>query len=315
MAAVHGRRLAMFVALGLVSLCQSVAVSAQSLPSVQAEWIATLDKESLADSILNLSREDIPYHIMGESVTDTAIPRSPGCDMLDILRILQNRRFLKVHQELAALDRDQAAGVVAAAVRSSLQQYQDRFEAEITSRAGRAPRAANPADLAPTVVGGPPEHPSLTGSRYRLLSLLLAAGSLELAAANGPVLDAIAVAARQRRLLYSADGRLSVQERWELLESCSIWNTQVLGTAFLGTSPRAGELRHEAAAMGIGRIQIPLTSYDAEQIGRNDFGEVDPGRRRQTVTFVSLLGDGLLIGLVCRDPAVSHRAFVEAWFE
>jgi len=204
---------------------------------------------------------------------DSLIPPSADVGGRDTKSILSNRRFLKVYEELSNMPVDEASALVSKELNLSFQQYLSAYSQDPQILSDRLTVSSIEKMLAedpnqPIVglgwISETPEESEMTllGLRFKVLSLVWIAGSLELKATDAAVQEVIREAIRQRDGLYS-DRSQSAFYKYQVLSQASLYNRQILVTGLLGTSARSGYLYSQIAQIGLERKKIRSTLFDA----------------------------------------------------
>jgi hypothetical protein len=193
------------------------------------------------------------------------------CDQATFDSMLRNRRFLKVFAQLSALPRSEAGALHLRSLRAALADYTPRFQQKLEwyTQADRDRfrttgshmtfgRGWDTAEKVPTAVPGLP---------YRVLALVLVAGSLGIEEVK-PVFDDVLSLALSQRRHFRETADLSLRARGFLLGDWSCYNRIVLAT---GLSAACGDLAKFRAAckkLGIEEVTRSLPAYDGSPAGR-----------------------------------------------
>ena len=246
----------------------------RSLPleRVTKLMVIKLKDESVTESISKL-HEPGPHSFgrvlatSGRLIWKTGIPLPKDADggVADLWEILNNRRFVKLIQELRTLPKAEVAVLVNRDIEASLVEY-DRlynsyfkeslkyYESVKGDLIGRA------ISLGPAPISSDPT-PTLEGLRNKILALTLAVGNLELRDSQAVVQKVVDYAIRQRDKLY--DKKLFEEQFASLmLDSASLYNRQILGTAVLGTYLTPDEANQILADINAGFRERKLKPYD-----------------------------------------------------
>ena len=162
-----------------------------------ADQIQSLKAETPEQSVKDLMKVGDFYRtLVGEGgggfLAKQPFPFSPDVGAIDVQRILNNRRFVKVFEELSTLPKAQAAKLLATEMEKSLAHYTKMFDEEweflVDVHRGDNPNPSS-GGAGPTlqISDSPDGRPTLAGIRLQLLSLALVAGNLELVDANKAV--------------------------------------------------------------------------------------------------------------------------------
>lgn len=271
--------------------------------------LETLRQEPLEQSIANLYEarpydDALPSGAWGGAGRQFPVPCSE--EVNHVHTVINTRRFLKVHQELARLPKDQAAQLVTRGILDSLQRYEREFDdtfakyMEASERTGRAMRGH--------IRSGP-----LWGRRNQLFALVLVAGSLELAGTASAVDKVIALAIEQRFRRLDGHEKLSEHARANWLYNVSLFNRQILATGFVGTEPDRKEARRRAHVLGVGLCRLKLTLFDANRTVRTYSREVPPddanfANGSQSFAFCGALDKRQLTRLIM-DPVTGEARY------
>ncbi len=228
------------------------------------EQVRQLKDESVEESLQMLSQVEMfywPGHPMG--VQFVVLPLDAKTEQITVERIMSNRRFLKVFQELSEMSKTAAGHLVSQEIERTLPAYKAMSEECWNYLRGQdqSPRS-NPPSFN-QISNNADGSPTLYGLRHKLLSLVLIAGNLELADST-PAIEAIVKEAyRQRDLSYGAAAEFQ-SKAWMMIHDVALYNRTILATGIIGTSGLAdGQL-----AQGDGKPSDEfearhLTHYDA----------------------------------------------------
>ena len=247
----------------------SVAEQAREAPYVPAHLssqMATLEAESLRDSLDNLSDMRL-FDLLPtrEDVRFGRFPMEPDEGRFDIRCILGNRRVLKLLKELADLPKAEAGALVQEHLMAALSVYQSAFHELCGPDNIGIERRVKPGER-------PPEGPTLN-SPYEILSLAFIAGHLELESTFPAVLELAQYAREQREYLYQCylTDKIPEDRAYDILADGSLYNRLVICTALLRT--RGGKREATSAEEPRGR-SITFTTekfpaYDAFLVPRD----------------------------------------------
>lgn len=150
----------------------------------------------------------------------------------DIERIMSNRRFLKVLEELGSMPKTQAASIVNEEINKTLPLYLSMFDERIDIHreigdVREGGQMSNNADKSPV----------FHGLRCKILALVFTAGNLGLDETYPAVLNVARVAITQRKYWYYSD-EFRRYDRGLILSKSGLYNRQILATGLFGTSGR-----------------------------------------------------------------------------
>ena len=134
--------------------------------------VATLAGESVLDSVASLA-DGLMYYQPGSSfggVIPSDIPLDPTVDTLALERVLSNRRFLKVCEDLGTTGAEEATALLNECIPLYLDLYKEKLESCLAWTAAGGTRQSGQEHADP--------YRELMGMRLRLLALALAAGNL-----------------------------------------------------------------------------------------------------------------------------------------
>jgi hypothetical protein len=272
---------------------------------VQAE-IAGLRAESLEQSLANLGDWEL-WEYPGAFIEEGGRLKLPLEDTEGtgtVHRILSNRRFLKVYQQVGALVPARAAAVVNTYFPIWFQQYSAKYAKYVEKGRQLSPASVESGGPGTSYIGGwgggtdDDGLPSLQCMRWRLLGLVLIAGNLRLQG-TAPWVQKIAEEARaQRDYLYQAGEELSTGFRFVAITRRSLYNRQILGYALIRTSsqPERGLAMLAAGPWVAPTVEVRLltvfdavrTPYDMGLMG----GPVDYSKGSLTVEHLPPITDG-----------------------
>ncbi len=158
-----------------------------------------------------------------------------------VKEILSNRRFRKILQELRQLSREEQAVVLLAALRHSLETYEQiykRFHEQNSPYFGSELPFPTTSPSIP-ISDNRDGSPTIYGSRLSVLALMLVAGNLNLVECNAAVRGIVEKAIAQKNEMESTE-KFHMMYRYSMIRDASLYNRQVLATALIGTSPVGG---------------------------------------------------------------------------
>lgn len=226
--------------------------------------IQRLRSESLRKSLAQLYENDFfswpGYQRSGLFIPQ--LPPPPTEDQLAIENILSNRRFRKVFSELQGLDRPQQVEMVRTSLRWYFDEYRrlyEEFASKFESQFTGTVVSSGSSIISPTmaITDTADRTPTIYGTRLALLSLLVAAGNLQLDECRAVVEEILEYATQQRDALYSRR-ELHAIYRSVTVATASLYNRQALATALVGVTGGDG-----LQDFGDGVRTVSLTSYDS----------------------------------------------------
>jgi hypothetical protein len=231
--------------------------------------VAALKQESLEQSLTNLADWEL-YYFPGAVIEEsgrTVLPLDANEGTGTVERILSNRRFLKVYEELKACQPAEASRLLNARFAACSEEYLAKYAQYVAKGRRLAPARPSGPPRAMKVVGwggGTDEDdlPNLQCMRWQLLGLCLLAGNLQVRGSASWVRQLTEEAQAQRDYLYQ-DSELSEGFRAVTLASKSLYNRQILGCALIGTCSDPSKGRAALAAMGKETPTRRLAAYDA----------------------------------------------------
>jgi hypothetical protein len=212
------------------------------------------------------------------------LPLAPTVGERDPHSIASNRRFLRILQDLSAMEKDAAAKLLSEHLGRSMERYQSlfsqydsalrpRFRAD-TVKPGRHGGISGPGMITRTQ---DEKKPVTLGAKYNVLSLVWLAGHVGATQCRDAVKQVVEVAIGQRESLYSDDDVIELY-RSEVLRNLSLYNRQILAFGLIRTSPRATELEQILSDRNVAKIRLELTRFDAPMTPYDHYGfYVDPG--------------------------------------
>jgi hypothetical protein len=282
------------------------------------EWEARIDAqvlalstESLAESLAKLGQQEMynwPGPVQENEVVVSTFPLPKDTGAEDLGHVFSNRRFLKVHEELALLDRSEAGALILERLRLARQVY-EKVLSEFVAKPGF--RNVDGPDTGPFHPGfgwsdsdNKDGSPTLRGTRFEVFALVLLAGVLRLETVHGEILDLAEYACGQRQS-YSDPKVHYPTAGFFTLAYLSLYNRQILGTALLSTLPSAG-LGDSALPPGVTWEEEHLTKYKAVYT-TYDFatqlmggGRPDFSQGTQTIRHLAALDDAAFNAIVAR---------------
>ena len=164
------------------------------------------------------------------------IPLKPGVCRADVIRIMANRRFLKLIDELSKLPKEKAAHLVGKEMTSALSEYtrlwdeQMEYSEYLKKKEYRDPN--KPARVLYLSRGD--GKPTLVALRLKVLSLALIAGNLRLHGTQPEVSKILEAALEQRNNFYENPIFNKIAIAFILVRD-GLYQRQILATAVLGT--------------------------------------------------------------------------------
>ncbi len=281
--------------------------------------IETLRKESLQDSISKLDEVE-SYFWPGTRERDPYVPGfplDPDSDQWDINAIMSNRRFLKVYQEISDISAREAAALLNKEIEGTLAQYQSLLAEYMLKnkpyfdslKSGKMPQTGPILQIGNNKDGSP----TLAGTRFKALSLVLMAGSLRLEGTKETVRTITAYALEQRTQLH-ADPFNSPMVSADFLRNFSLCNRQILATGVLGTSLSAEKEKQVLESMRSSKEEKVLTRYDAVATEYDLHSQahegpipVDYAKGTTRVEYVRPITDSTF-GLVFEHPEIGTKS-------
>jgi len=213
--------------------------------------IHILEKETLAESIDKLSEID-QYMKGGEFLyfsqgIYTHIPLEPSVGQIDLATIMGNRRFLKVMQDLSKLPEKDASLIVSENLQTTLKEYEDSFNSYMKFHEKalkdnvKKYRLRSPLNIIGFSERIPSEKPSLRGLRYKILSLVLIAGNLDLRLNKNNINEITKIALDQKKLFYDPNA-FCAPDATTMLTLASLYNRQILSIGMIGTDENKKEI-------------------------------------------------------------------------
>jgi hypothetical protein len=229
-----------------------------------------LEKESVEESLSKLSEYQLfMWPGLTWSLNQTYILKIPLSETIgrnDILQILGNRRFIKIIQDLSALPKEKAASLVSNEIDSSLQEYNllfDEYLEKIANIVKKDPIVRQQNNIGYGFPQFTPDgKPTLLGMRYKVLSLVLIAGNLELKQAQTAVTKVLEAAIEQRNEFYNKN-LWNVTDAFPILLLAGLYNRQILATGILGTSTEPNKADEILKNSGRKIASEKLTHFDS----------------------------------------------------
>lgn len=230
--------------------------------------IGIFKNESLEESISKLYEVE-SYYWPGAKHSgffNPAFPLGPDIGQLDIDRIMSNRRFLKVYQEMSYISKKEADILLNKEIRRSLSEYQTLFEEYMLKnkpyfdslKSGRIPDSGPVYQISNRKDGSP----TLAGIRLKVLSLVLLAGNLKLDGTQEVVKEVTANAVKRKEQLYM-DPFSNSNVSTDLLVNAGLYNRQILITGILGTTFSAEKEKQFLEHMNCYKQKKTLTHFNA----------------------------------------------------
>lgn len=253
------------------------------------EQIEMLQKETLDQGFYRLRNVNLfyLYHIdPGRIIMDLDAPRGVLSDEIEqhsVVRILSNRRVLKLYKELSEMNKGEAAATLNRHLNETFSQYRNAYDTDeriitliepsLEDKVGYGKISSRTSVISLITGTVDPNDITLCGLRHALLSLIWIAGALELEATHASIVK-IAEEARQQRNGLSASEFFYSSDKEDALDHLSIYNRTILGTALLRTSPS----KTVPQDFRLQLTTISQTTYDAqhtiyERCGQGDFSK------------------------------------------
>lgn len=197
--------------------------------------IQLLDKESINESIKRLAETHL-YQLPGVLAVGSETESEYG----DVIRIIGNRRFLKILHELSLLPRSEAGNILNKDIDNTLKKYNTQLDKFLNTYSGtfkhnRNTQRIKDKKLIAFITYDPKaKGPILAGLRYKLLTLALIAGNLNLDSMQSSI-DKISQTAIDQRNRFSTEELFTKFDGMNLIAETSLYNRRILGIAVLGT--------------------------------------------------------------------------------
>lgn len=266
--------------------------------------VSRLEEETMAQSLVNLAEVDLFFWPGPNRGSGTLVlrhlPLDPDVGDKDIGAICSNRRFCKLFEEAATLDK----AVISRMLNSEfdrftegyLKLYDDKLQEQapgfkVEKLEGRQ-AIAGPGFVTGNVKNG---EIVVAGARLKVLALVLMSGALELTDCETSIGNIARIALKQREDMY-ADGSLHPFFRSEMLKRASLYNRQIIGAALLGMKDEAGQaaimkdLGLEWRECKLPSFKAALTEYDLP--ARSGVMEPDDSFGSRSIRFLAPLDDG-----------------------
>jgi hypothetical protein len=229
-----------------------------------------LENESIQDSLSKLSEYQLFMWPGGIGTYSQEyvlrIPLYKTIGKGDILKILGNRRFLKIIQDLSAMPKEKAAGLVNNEIDSSLQEYNQLLDEdlrEIAHIVKEDPNIRQQNNSGYSFASFTPDgKPTLLGVRCKVLSLVLIAGNLELKQCQPAITKVLETAIEQRNTFYNKDLWYE-SDAFVMLLQAGLYNRQILATGVLGTSIEPNKAEEVLKNTGRKMANEKLTKFDS----------------------------------------------------
>ena len=281
----------------------SIQLGAASIPwrrMTLGQRVSALRDESVEESLQMLSQVWLFYRWPGSSggAGEVQLPEDARAERVVVERIMSNRRFLKVFQELSEMSPTKAGQLVAREIERTLPAYREMSEEywQFTTGQDKRPRSRPPSfnQISNNLDGSP----TLYGLRHKLLSLVLIAGNLKLADSRPAIRSVVKEACRQRDRSYVATAehrRLA----WAMIHDVALHNRRILATGIIGTSAgKAGQLAQDDGKLAGIFESRRLTHYDAAFTYYDRHGQPDFSKGEIHVKFHKGLDDAAFDKLV-----------------
>ncbi len=225
-----------------------------------------LKEESTQDSLSMLSQIEM-YYSPGSPLLYRGfalrfpLPKAAG--QADIEAVMSNRRFLKVFHELRTMPQTEAVTLLRRQIEVAFTQYKKSLAKYMADNRELFKPQVKPSS-GPSFHGSdnPDKTPTLLGSRFQVLSLLLLAGNLQAEDLRPVIMEVIQEAEEQRRLLCDSS-RTNIPIGVVMLLRGSLYNRQILATALAGTATDPDKAGRVLGELGIAWKNRKLTRYDA----------------------------------------------------
>ncbi|MCB2155361.1 hypothetical protein KQI84_10780 [bacterium] len=234
---------------------------------IQAQ-IDELDGESTQESLENLSDVNMFFWPgagvdMGGISPTQYIPVPSDENDWTLATIYSNRRFCKLLHEMAELPKSEAAAAINAELETALQSYREleRREIEGIQRSYVENPDREPLPIGFVIEQHEGEDPPILGYRYKILSLVLLAGSLELDECLPSIEVIVQEAKRQRDGLYESS--LPPIVRYQFLKAGSLYSREILATGVLRSTCSSAEFGKLLEASGLALCATELPPYNA----------------------------------------------------
>jgi hypothetical protein len=234
--------------------------------------VEAMNKEGLPQVVASLGKISGYMSPMADSneLATVRLPLAPKYGTVDFDRILSNRRFLRAFELLKRMNRAEAEKVVNQAIRTALDEYSKEFDASLAKSMDHFHKSKAPVGVMSFQISDNPDgRPTLAGSRYRVLSLVVLAGALELKGSAGDVQKVVDLACKQHATLTSMQEDYRLEYVIAMLGQGSLWSREVLLTGMLGTASkemRATPLLQtyvgQVKTIAMPRYNAPTTPYD-----------------------------------------------------
>ncbi len=283
---------------GAVSGAGVPGASQPAFPRGIAERVAgqieTVSAESVVETIANLARPGMYYWPGAHDNRMVAVvfPLLKSEGGRDLEMAFSNRRFLKLCEDLSALGPQVATQLLNESIPVYLGEYKAVVDEYLRMLEGRFPPGSG-GGVGFQVSGPPDGRPNPLGPRFRLLTLVLAAGNLGLAGTHSAVLEVAEEALGQRARFYRED-EFGNGFRFGMLTVAGLYNRQLLGYALLKTNPDPtlaqdvlGTLGKEVVVRELPVFDAQRTPYDARYMP----GPVDESKGVLTVEYLPPITD------------------------
>ena len=237
------------------------------------EDITTLTLESLEDSLKKLSSVNMffwpgPSAPKARVIMDELIPlpKNPPAED-NVMVICSNRRFMKLLDELGQLPKDKAAELINNEIESTTAEYLSLYNDLIESvrNSYDDPKGNDLSGISgvPMYIEDPNDGQTvILGARYKLLSLVLIAGNLNLENCRSQIIAVSKEAFEQRDRLYASENLPEIIIV-ELLTRASLYDRQILATGLLSTNLSGDQMDKVVKDSGLKWLDIKLTKYNA----------------------------------------------------
>jgi len=264
-----------------------------------AQEIAGLRNEPLQTTISKLSDiEGYRSPLMSDGASGIEMPLYPEKGCRDIEDIVSNRRFRKALQELSAMPKEQASGLIDSEIAAALRHYVPLFDGNwrVVADGRRKVPAGTPSSAGPSLQMSNNANgaPTFAGLRLKLFSLALIAANLRLYQSRPAIISLVREAYRERDRMYD---RREGQEadRFLMLVQASLYNRQILATALERTAGATSNGRNATEEM-------PSRYWESRGLAAYDAGPFDARVMTNGRTSASTGSSGVSVVLIFRRP-------------
>jgi hypothetical protein len=262
---------------------------------IEDEQVSVLRKETLAQSVENLSQAGMFFWpgagMQKYDIRLEIFPLPSQVGYWDVEPVMSNRRFLKVLDELGKLPKEKASALVRSELKRALPWYK-KLVAEDLEKAKEAIKpGVRPPSVGGFVIEPPGKPPTWTGLRFKILTLVLVAGNLELKECRPEIIE-IALEAKASYADYRRADKFNFASAYYLVRDESLYSRQILATGLLGTSHGLDAAKHQQVLLEsreLTKFDAKATMYDLH--GRLGAEPVDFTKGRLTVRWTAPLDD------------------------